>query len=122
MSKQFFIMGKIREMWNGPHRSFIRYATFATGLFLLIVGFFGEDNLVRWAKAGIELRQQQRQIEFYKTEIADMEKRLQKLSTDVDSLEEFARYRFHFAAPDDDVYLLGTPEYEKQEITNSSSS
>ena len=113
MSKQFFIMGKIREMWNGPHRSFIRYATFATGLFLLIVGFFAEDNLVRWAKAGIELRQQQRQIEFYKTEIADMEKRLQKLSTDVDSLEEFARYRFHFAAPDDDVYLLGTPEYEK---------
>lgn len=113
MNKQFFIMGKIREMWNGPHRSFIRYATFATGLFLLIVGFFGEDNLVRWAKAGIELRQQQRQIEFYKTEIADMEKRLQKLSTDVDSLEEFARYRFLFAAPDDDVYLLGTPEYEK---------
>lgn len=97
-------MGKIKEIWNGPHRSFVRYATIATGIFIFIVGFAGEDNLVRWAKAGIELKQQEKQIGFYRRQISTMDKRLEMLSTNRDSLEEFARYRFRFAAPGDDVF------------------
>ena len=35
-----------------------------------------------------------------------MDKQIRMLSTDRDTLEEFARERFRFAAPDDDVYIL----------------
>ena len=100
-------MGKLKELWNGPHHSFVRYAAFATGIFILVVGFFGEDNLVRWAKAGLELRRQRRQIELYTKEIAEMDKKIEMLSTDRDTLEEYSRSNFHFSAPGDDVYLLG---------------
>ena len=83
----------------------MRYAAITTGLFLLWIVFFGDDNLVRWMKARMELRQQNRQIEWYRQEIAEMDKQVRTLSTDRDSLETYARENFHFAAPGDDVYI-----------------
>lgn len=64
---------------------------------------------VLWTGAGayLELRQQRRQIEIYNREISEMDKQIRMLSTDRDTLEDFARERFRFAAPDDDVYILG---------------
>lgn len=84
----------------------MRYAVFATGAMLLWIGFFGNDNLVRWVRAGIELRRQNNQIERYTREIEAMDNQIRMLSYDRDTLEEFARENFHFAAPGDDVYLL----------------
>ena len=97
---------KFRDILEGPHGGFVKYAIFATAVMLVWVGFFGEDNLVRWAKAGFELRRQNRQIERYSREIDAMDKQIKMLSNDRDTLEEFARENFHFAAPGDDVYLL----------------
>lgn len=94
-------------MWNGPHHGFVRYATYITAGFIIYAGFFSEDSILRWVKAGMELRRQRIQIERYREEIKDMDKQVQMLSTDRDTLEEFARETFHFAAPGDDVYLLG---------------
>ena len=34
-----------------------------------------------------------------------MDRQIQMLSNDRDTLEEFARENFHFAAPGDDVYI-----------------
>ena len=52
------IGNKIKEAWYGPHKSFIRYATYATAAFLVFECFISDDSLLRWAKAGIEIRQQ----------------------------------------------------------------
>ena len=98
-------MGKLKDIWNGENRGFIRYATIATALVLDWVLFLGDDNLVRWMRARLELRQQNRQIEWYKQEIRRMDEQIQTLSTDRDTLEEYARENFHFAAPGDDVYV-----------------
>ena len=99
-------MGKFKELWNGDNHSFFRYAVVSTAVFFLIVCFFSEDNLVRLLKAGREYRRQNAQIEVYRKEISEMDRQIEMLSNDVDTLEEFARERFFFAAPGDDVYVL----------------
>ena len=98
-------MGKLKDLWNGENRGFVRYAVVATAIVLVWILFLGDDNLVRWMKARIELRQQNRQIEMYRRDIAEMDKQIQTRSTDRDTLEEYARERFHFAEPGDDVYV-----------------
>lgn len=95
----------MKDIWNGEHSSFVKYAVCATAVFVLLVGFWNEDNLVRWIKAGFELRRQDRQIEAYRQEIEKMDDKIRMLSTDKDSLEEFARENFNFSRPGDDVYI-----------------
>ena len=100
-----FKLGKLKEIWNGEHRSFIRYAVYATAVFIILIGFLNEDNLVRWVKAGFELKRQNKQIETYSREIEIMDEKIRMLSNDKDTLEEFAREHFNFARPGDDVYM-----------------
>ena len=100
-------MGKIKDIWNGEHRSFVRYAVWSTVVFLVIVTFFGHASLIRWARAGIQLHRQERQVEVYRQDIERMDEQIGRLSNDRDTLEKFAREQFHFAAPGDDVYLTG---------------
>lgn len=51
-------MGKFRDIWdtgrdgkNAEKRSFLRYAIVATAIFILLVGFINQNNIVRWIKA-----------------------------------------------------------------------
>ena len=59
-----------------------------------------------WIKAKNEIRRQEKLILEYKKEIGRMDDSINERTTDVDSLEKFARERFHFAAPGDDVYII----------------
>lgn len=98
-------MGFFRNIWDGEQRSFFRFAIITGAVFLVWAGFLRENNLVRWIHAGIELRLQNRQIERYRQDIERMDARIKTLSTDRDSLEEFARERFYLTRPGDDVYI-----------------
>ena len=60
-------------------------------------------NLV---KVEFELGRQQDQIEQYRREIEEMDARIDMLQHNRDTLEEFAREQFYFAAPGDDVYII----------------
>lgn len=107
-------MGKFKDIWdtgkdgrNAEKRSFIRYAIVATTLFVVLVGFVNQNNIVRWVKAGFEIRSQERQIERYSTEIKEMDSQIHGLTSNRDSLERFARENFGFAEPGDDVYVVG---------------
>ncbi len=106
-------MGKFKDIWNrdldgrnAERRSFFRYAICATAFFVVMVGFVNQNNIVRWIKAGFEIRNQERLIERYSAEIKDMENRIHGLTSDRDSLEQFARESFGFAEPGDDVYVI----------------
>ncbi|MBQ4285201.1 MAG: septum formation initiator family protein [Bacteroidales bacterium] len=99
-------MGKIKDIWNGEDRSFVRFAVIVTAAFLILAGFILPNSLWRWAKSGAELRRQNQQIEALKADIARMDEQIRKLSDDRDSLERFARENYGFAAPDEDVYVL----------------
>ena len=96
----------VRGILRGPHGGFVKFAAVVFAGFFIYIAFLGDDCLVRWAKAGLEIRRQRNQMEVYRKEIAAMDKQIRMLSTDRDTLEEFSRETFHFAAPGDDVYLL----------------
>ncbi len=113
-NKVLFAVGKFKDIWdtgkdgrNAEKRSFIRYAIVATTLFVVLVGFVNQNNIVRWVKAGFEIRSQERQIERYSTEIKEMDSQIHGLTSNRDSLERFARESFGFAEPGDDVYIVG---------------
>lgn len=106
-------MGKFRDIWrrdldgkNAEKRSFIRYAIIVTALFVLLVGFLNQNNIVRWVSAGSEIRRQDKQIERYGAEIKEMDRQIHALKSNRDSLEQFAREEFGFKEPGDDVYVL----------------
>lgn len=86
-------------------RSFIRYAIVATAIFILFL-FIKKDNVVRWVQAGFTLRKQDRQIELLQEQNSDLDRRIQMMSTNKDTLETFAREQFNFAEPGDDVYII----------------
>ncbi|MBP3269951.1 MAG: septum formation initiator family protein [Bacteroidales bacterium] len=106
-------MGKFRDIWdrdkdgrNAEKRSFIRYAIVATAVFIVMVGFVNQNNIVRWVKAGAEIKRQDKLIEKYNIEIGQMDSQIKGLSTNKDSLERYARENFGFAEPGDDVYIV----------------
>ena len=106
-------MGKFRDILNrdkdgknAEKRSFIRYSILATGLFFILVGFVNQNNIVRWVKAGAEIKRQDRLIEKYNQEIKEMDAQIHGLISDKDSLERYARENFGFAEPGDDVYVV----------------
>lgn len=100
------ILGKISQVFKGPHRKFAWFVVVATGLFafLWIVG--PGNTVIHWAKAAIEIRRQEKMIQDYERQNAEMDRRINMLKTDKDTLEKFAREQFNFAVPGEDVYIV----------------
>lgn len=74
---------------------------------VLFVGFLlvKKNNVIRWIQAGYTLKQQERTIRQYRKDIAEMDVRIDALTNNRDSIEKFAREKFNFTEPGDDVYL-----------------
>ena len=101
-----------KDLWNRDkdgnrkeQRSFLRYAIVATALFLLFL-LLKKDSIVTWVQAGFTLRQQDRQIEQYRRENEELDRRIRTMKGDRDTLERYAREQFQFAEPGDDVYII----------------
>ena len=106
-------MGKFDNIWNRSkdganheERSFVRYVIVSTAIFLLFICVIKRDNLFRWIEAGINIRRQEKQMEFYESDIARLKEEVKSLTTDKDTLEKFAREKFLFAEPGEDVYVI----------------
>ena len=98
-------MGKIRDIWDSSkdgdkreQRSFLRY-------FIVSSIVLNRNNLVRWFRSTVTIRTQRERIEFLQQEIDRIDAQLNSLKNNEDSLETFARQRFLFAEPGDDVYI-----------------
>lgn len=85
-------------------KSFVRYAIVATALFLVFL-VIKKDSVISWIQAGFTIRQQDRQIELLQGQIRDLDRKIELMSADRDSLETFAREEFFFAEPGEDVYI-----------------
>ena len=99
-------MGKIKDIYRGPHRNFAWFATITTGLFLVFWLVGSGNTFIHWAKAGAEIRRQKKLIRTYEMQNAEMEQRIKMIKTDRDTLEKFAREHFNFAVPGEDVYVI----------------
>ena len=73
-------------------------------MFIWVVG--PGNTVIHWIKAKMDIKAQEVAIEQYNAEIEEMDKRINMLKNDKDTLEKFAREQFHFAAPGEDVYVI----------------
>jgi len=99
-------MGKLKDIFRGPHRNFAWFIVVVTVLFLGLWLVGSGNTFIHWAKAGAEIRRQEKMIEEYERQNAEMDRRINMLKTDRDTLEKFAREHFNFAAPGEDVYVV----------------
>ena len=78
----------------------------STSIFLVLWILGPGNNFIHWIKAGIEIQRQERLIEKYSQENAELDRRIDMMKNDRDSLEKFAREQYNFAAPGEDVYVI----------------
>lgn len=99
-------MGKIKDIFKGEHRKFAWFVVISTSLFVLswIVG--PGNTVIHWIKAKNEISRQERQMEMYRQQIEMMDRDIDELQNNKDTLEKFARERFRFAVPGEDVYVI----------------
>jgi len=80
---------------------------FIVGLiFVVWIGFFDTNNVGTLLRSRRTLRSQRQQIEFYEREIAEMERKLEQLKSQRDSLEKFAREEYFYLQDGEDVYVI----------------
>ena len=76
-------------------RKFVRVLTnkyfIVTFIFAVIVLFVDRNNLIRWAGDYLEVLRQERVIRQYGRDIEELDRKLDQLTSDRDSLEKFAR-------------------------------
>ena len=97
---------KIRSLLGrSDHNYFLPFVLIVTLIVGLWMVFLSHDSLINWARAGIEVKRQEAKIEEYRRDIETMDAQIKALTENRDSLEKFARERYHFAAPGEDVYL-----------------
>lgn len=96
----------LKSAFEGERGSFLRFMLFSLLVALLLMSFLPGTNFFTWIRAGIDIRRQERQIEYYNRRIEEMDREIKTLKSDRDSLERFAREQFQYAAPGDDVYII----------------
>lgn len=99
-------MKNIKKILKGGHGNFMHYALAATFLFLLFILFKPGSNIFNWLDARREISRQEKLIREYAKELEELDARIDLLTSDRDTLEKFAREKFHLAAPGEDVFIL----------------
>ena len=91
---------------RSDHNYFLPFVLVSTPLAAVWLLFLSHSSVLNWIRANVEIQRQERQMEKYRSEIAEMDAEIQALTNSRDSLEKFARETYHFAAPGEDVYLI----------------
>ena len=78
---------------------------FVVMLLFAVLSFLSDKLILAAIEAGVTIRKQEKQMEFYESDISRLKDEVGTLTTDKDSLEKFAREKFLFAEPGEDVYL-----------------
>ena len=99
-------MGFFRNIFDksGTHKSFVIYAIVLSVICVVFL-FLKRDNVIRWVQAEFSIRSQEKRKMELREKNAELDRRIEALSSDRDSLEKFARETYQFAEPGDDVYL-----------------
>lgn len=104
--KSVIVVGKFKNLFKGRHGKFAWFVL-VTSVVFLVLWLVGPGNtIILWVDSAVEVRRQQKQIEYYEKSNDEMARRLEMLRTDRDTLEKFAREQFNFAVPGEDVYII----------------
>jgi cell division protein FtsB len=75
-------------------------------IFLVYICFLDTNNVGQMIRSRITLRNQRQQMEFYEREITKMDRKLEQLQSERDSLEKFAREEYFYHKDGEDVYVI----------------
>ena len=75
-------------------------------IFILIILFFDDNNLIKRFSLGSEKHELESQIEFYENEIKESNRKYLELKNDEKHLEKFAREEYFMKKKDEDIYII----------------
>lgn len=74
--------------------------------FLLIVLFIDNNNAIKWVKNKYNIYQQERLIRQYREDIKMTDEKINELTSDLDSLEKYAREHYYFLKEGEEVFIV----------------
>jgi cell division protein DivIC len=83
-------------------------------IFFVWLILLDSNNLVARYKDMRELRRLRSDKEYYLKKIETDQKKLRELKTDNHNLEKFAREQYKMKSPDEDLYIVLTPQEERK--------
>ena len=98
--------GKWAWLQRSEHNYLLPFVIVVTAVVALWLLFFAHNSVLNWVRASVEEKSQQKEMARLQGEIDQMDREIQSLRNNRDSLESFARETYHFAAPGDDVYIV----------------
>ena len=84
-------------------------------LFAIWILFFDQNNMVDRMKMSSEIRQLEKDREFYQEQIMTDSTRLNELTTNKANLEKYAREQFLMKKPDEDVFVVINEKKNKKQ-------
>lgn len=73
---------------------------------LLWISFFHNNDLISQISSRMKLQELREEQDYYKEQIEVTNAAIQDLTTNVESLEKFAREQHHMKKEDEDLYLV----------------
>ena len=83
-------------------------------LFLLIVLFIDDNNLIERLNLFSEKKDLNHQVEFYEQKIEDSNRKLEELKTNSENLEKFAREEYFMKKENEDIYIIVEEDKKKE--------
>ncbi|MEF9931570.1 MAG: septum formation inhibitor, partial [Bacteroidales bacterium] len=77
-----------------------------TLFFVVWVVFFDSNNLINWYADIRTVISQDKQKTYYKESILQADEKLKELSSNMDSLEKFAREQYLFHEQDEELFIM----------------
>jgi cell division protein DivIC len=78
-------------------------------IFFLWLLFFDANSLLDKFREMKDLRQLEKDKEYYLNRIEEDKRKLNELKTSNDNLEKFAREQYHMKRPDEDLFIIVSP-------------
>ena len=83
-------------------------------LFLIWIILLDSNNLITRFREMRELRKLRIDREYYVNKIEVDSRKLRELKTDNNNLEKFAREQYRMKKPDEDLYIILTPQEDRK--------
>lgn len=83
-------------------------------IFIVWLLLFDSNNLIARYKEAKELSKMKRDREYYIKKIEVDKRKLYELKTDNHNLEKFAREQYRMKKPDEDLYIILTPQEDRK--------
>lgn len=75
-------------------------------IFIVWLTFFDENNLFQQADMSKDIRDMEKERDYYISEIRTLQKQKEQLTSDMDQLEKYAREKYLMKKPDEVLFII----------------